>query len=686
MLYACTRRIAPHILALLWSVLFVIPAHAQHSAGKTTTLGTRSQLAVGVTSQRSPAAGAWDAYARPADYPGIARQPLQFIETANGERLAVLVTLPGDADGNPVPGKFPVILTQTAYRIDLGALLGRIETLPATLMIGGEDPFMITRGYITVAVDAYGTGMSSGVSALLGAEEQAGYAAAVDWVTRQPWFDGNIGVAGTSYLAITALLTAAQGHPAIKAAFAEMPMGDAYRGTVGTGGLINANFISTWMTLTQNLSVANGPALRRYPQYSEQIAAADADHVAAVQQWYLPTVERALAGEAGYASDDGEFWALRSPVELARDIRVPTFIMGSANDIFQRGEPLLYEQLKQQVNSKLVILPGAHVQSILAAAQGANNYISRGAPASAELLLRWFDQYLKGMDTGAETLPNVTQYVAGLGRNDTPRYVVSADWPHPGLTPQRWFMRGEGLSLQGPREADQSALLYEPAAPVVSINASGDGRHLRGNVEPADGSACSSSAVQWSLGFAGLLPQDCHEDNSEVELAQDALVFETPPLEEDLYLNGPMQADIWVSSAAPHATVAVRLSDVDPAGVARPITTGLQSAAYRALDPTRSRFVKGIMMQPWHPFTQASLQPLIANEPVRASVELFPAAALIRAGHRLRVSISASNQVQGIWPLDQQMLVTANALRVHYSATYPSSVVLAVVPGAQMGF
>jgi len=379
------------------------------AAPGTTTLGTRGSLSQANPAITANAGAVWKDYSRAEQYPKAVTLPLQFITMKNGQRLAVLVSVPADANGKPVAGAFPAILTQTAYRIDLGQLLGSVAITGNTLLVGGKDEFMIKRGYISVAVDVLGSGMSDGQGALLGAAEQAAYGEAVEWVAKQAWFNGNLGLAGTSYLGITSLLTAQQQNPAVKAVFAQVPMGDAYRGTVGVGGLLNAQFISLWLPLTQSLSVQNDIAKSLHPELAPQLDGVTQEHIAAIDSWYLPTVGNSLAGLTGYATDDGDFWSVRSPLEGASKINVPTFIVGGTNDIFQRDEPLLYEQLKNKVTTKLLIVPGAHVQAVLNAQNDANDPIAKGAPATKYLMLQWFDEYLKGIATGAATLPNVTQ-------------------------------------------------------------------------------------------------------------------------------------------------------------------------------------------------------------------------------------------------------------------------------------
>ncbi|WP_290640200.1 CocE/NonD family hydrolase, partial [Aquabacterium sp.] len=449
---------------------------AASASAQTSTMGTRGSLSQANAAITTNASSTWKEYARAEDYPDSVTLPLQFITTSKGQKIAVLVSVPADAKGNPVAGKFPVILTQTAYRIDLGQLLGTVSGTGNTLLVGGQDKFMNRRGYISVAVDVLGSGMSSDEAQLLGAAEQAGYGEAVNWVTQQSWFNGQLGLAGTSYLGITSLLTAKQGHPAVKAVFAQVPMGDSYRGTVGVGGLLNAKFISLWLPLTQSLSVGNSLAISNNPAYADQIKAANQQHINAVDSWYLPTVGNSLAGQAGYSTDDGDFWAVRSPLEGASKIKVPTFLVGSTNDIFQRDEPLLYEQLKKNANTKLVIVKGSHVQAVLNAASGAANSTANGAPGSASLMLQWFDQYLKGINTGAAELPNVTQYVEGYGTLGLSKFARATDWPHPQMSPQRMYLRGDmSLSAQQPTSFEPSHTVSEPAAAVVTYNKSSSG-------------------------------------------------------------------------------------------------------------------------------------------------------------------------------------------------------------------
>ncbi|RLU01239.1 MAG: CocE/NonD family hydrolase [Ketobacter sp.] len=614
------------------------------------------------------------AYHRDAIYPKIKVKYLEYVPTTSGNLIGVRVTLPANEDGTPAEGPFPTILVQSAYNISMISFM----PMPGGVLLGAPDPYMVRRGYAQVSVDVIGGGVSEGGWEMLGAEEQSGYGDAVDWIKQQPWSNGDIGVAGASYMAITGLFTAQQRPDDIKAVFASVPMGDAQRGTVGIGGMLNATFMSKWMTLTHLTSTQNIPAMIQFPKLMDQISKSTADHIAQIDNYYLPIIDATINGDPE-VTYDGEFWRTRSPIEKMDQIQAPTFFMGALNDIFQRDAPLLYETLKDRVDSRLVIYNGDHVSHFLQAFPGTDK-----VDPILHLMLQWFDQYLMGMDAQVDSIPPVTQYVRNYQFGMWQGFATTTDWPHPAAMPERWYLRGDmGLSRQMPEMPEPSHEMATPPFADYEYRKNEQGGLLILNVFLNDGTECSPSFVQWTLGSAGIAtPKVCFWDRDKLE--RFALNYESEPMAEDYYINGPIQADIWMESTKTEAVLAVRIDEVTQSGRVIPITDGMLLASARTVDPLRSRYLNGEMIQPYHYFTQAAETFLIPGEPTLMQVEIFPTSALIRKGNKLRVSISPSNQAQGMLNEPRRELAQDGITTIHNSPQYPSSVVLPIVPLSEL--
>lgn len=617
-------------------------------------------------------------YSRPADYPFTTTLPLQFITTRSGKQLGVRVTLPAERRGVAAQGAFPVILVQTAYNV---GLTGAMKA-PGGALLGAPDPFMVKRGYAQVSVDALGTGVSQGGWDMLGAAEQEAYGDTVDWVLQQPWSNGKLGAAGASYMAISALFSAEQRPDAVQAIFASVPLGDAMRGTVGTGGLLNGVFMSEWMTLTQKLTTQNVQTAFLNPRYISQITAATQEHVEQIDAYYLPLIENALNGDPEITYDS-PFWRTRSPLENIDRVKAPTFIFGALHDIFQRDEPLLFERLRQNnVDSRLFIYNGNHMTNFIQAMIG-----NEETPPITYLMLQWFDKYLKGMDTGTEKIPPVTQYVKNYPTGRTPvehrdnSFASTSEWPHPLATPERWYLHGDmTLSKTPPTGNEDTHSLSTPEGAEVFAGKSPGGGFLVFDVTLNDGTECSSSFAQWTLGIATIeKPRSCYYNNRVLESG--ALNYETPLMEEDYYINGPIQADVWIDSTATEAVLSVRVDSVSRNGRrVQPLTNGMLVASGRAVDESRSRFLHGEMIQPYHYFTEEASMPVVPGEMMKMQVEIFPTSAIIPRGSKLRISISPSNQAQGILNRPRQEQAAGGITTIHNSLMYPSSVVVPIVP------
>lgn len=552
------------------------------------TVGLTVVIIMPAAAQPEPSCGtAWTDYDRPPTHSGQTKLADIEIPMSDGTILRGDVFLPA---GGP-DGPFPTLLSINAYNRTVGYF--------------APNQLLLPRGYAHVLVDDRGTGTSEGEWTLWDERTQQDYAEILDWIDGQPWSDG-IGMIGPSYLGITGLLAGAQQHPALEAIYSVVPAGDLYRDILYAGGQVNASFIPIWLGLLTAASFVPAPGTLDDPN---AVATTLADHLVGFAEFGGGTIPDALT--AGETQFDSEFWRLRSPLESVDRIEVPTFIVGGLDDLFQRGEPMLYEALRANgVDTRLVIGPWAHVTPFI----GLGAQDTSGVPSLDAMALRWFDEHMLGIEhADAECIPPVTQWMRGPDQ-----WAISPDWPHPDLRAMQWFLGGDGSLTPAPAEGN-----------ATGIDAAG-----RSMLPTPVSGVCSREAHQWMAGLLAGTP--CETGSDLTDLFE--VVYLSEPFEQDLEINGPIQADIWLTSTTADAALTVRVADVAPDGTAVGVTAGSLLASQRAVDPSRARMVDGLSIQPWHPFTETSKEP-VGDEPVLVPVEVFPTSAIIRAGHRLKVTI-----------------------------------------------
>src|SRR5687768_882844 len=460
------------------------------------------------------------------------------------------VILSADVYRPDKPGRYPVLLTQTPYNKNSAAF-------PS----GNE--YLVRRGYAHVVVDVRGTGSSQGNWDSFGPNEQRDGAEMVRWAAKQPWSTGKVGGYGPSYMAITQLTTAARRPKALKAIFPIVPMADSYRDITFSGGQTNVSFIPLWLGLVTGTSlVPPAYALNGNPADLVRGLTTLMTHATNVGGFQMNTVLNATAG--GDLAYDGEFWKTRSPIELLDRIKVPAFVIGGHHDLFQRGEPLVYERLKRRVPARLIMGPWTHLSG-----SGGDGLADNGLPSLDQIALRWFDRWLKGMRTKVRSIPKVTQWTYG-----PEKYEAQADWPDPRLRPTRQYLRADNALTAEQPEGDEApdSFLQHPVSGV-----------------------CTQSTSQWTAGITEGIP--CTNDNRLNEAT--GVNYTTAPLERDLVLNGPVNARLWLSTSASDAVVSVRVTDVAPDGTSRELSGGWLAASFRKLDRKKSRRVRGKLLQPW---------------------------------------------------------------------------------------
>ena len=596
---------------------------------------------------RAPSAGLITApdsgwTARPEDYPGTVTEKDVKIRMSDGVVLRADVERPADASGTAVDTPLPVLVTITAYN-------KTVLTGGAGGLAGTSPSYLVKRGYVNVVVDARGTGSSQGRWNAFGARENRDGGEIMEWAHAQPWSNGDTGMTGPSYMGISQLWAAAAKPAGLKAIFPQVPGADVYRDIVASGGQLDVGFIPLWLglvTVTGLIPPAFTP--------TEPLSAIGSllDHILSAGTFTSPLLlNAALGGEPNY---DGPFYKERSVINVIDQVDVPAFFVSGEYDLFQRGTPLLFENLRKRgVPAKMIVGPWDHLQASSGQEIGKAGYGTLG-----ELQLRWFDRWLKGAADPAldSDIPNLTYFDQGP---DTWR--TSTDW----MTNQQ----ASSFRLSG------SATNAKPAA--LTTGAATDGTS---NVLPIPiQGLCTRSTNQWT---AGVIQQfdaanPCLKNNAVND--QLGVVFETAPVTEPVSIQGPINAKLFVSSNSGEGMLSVAVEDVAPDGTVSRLTGGWQVLSHRALDESKTRYLDGKIIQPYHPFTRAAQKKLARGEVAPIDVEVFPTAATIRPGHRLRLAVQAFD-VPHLLPSALAALGHLTVMKVHTSEKYPSELTLPTLP------
>jgi uncharacterized protein len=565
------------------------------------------------------------------------------ITMSDGTVLRANVFLP------TTPGAYPTLLTVTGYNKDAENPTG--TECDGQQGIAGDEPSYAEKGYAVMVVDDRGTGASGGRWESWGQRTQDDYKEILSWIQAQSWSNSSVAATGASYMGITSLLVAEadaarvrEGKPrAVKAVWADVPMADAYRDVTFQGGSLDASFIPLWLGLTSSLSALPPSSFSENPQAAAEIYL---EHLLSNAEFSGTHVVGASLGEE--ASYDGPFYRLRSPGVHAGEIRVPVVINGGWWDIFQRGEPLLWELLKRSPDRVLFMAPHYHSSS--------------GPPPNVKP--EWFDHWLKNVENGVQNTPHVNLYPI----NGT-RFESFTRFPLPGTKYRHMYLSGEASGSGGVSLHDGSLTSTAPSA------AGGDLAPLL----PAS-SPCTRETAQWTAGLGAAPP--CETDNATYEAS--ALTYTTAPLAAATKLSGLITADLWAKLSTTDATLVAVLSEVEPSGASNQLTAGFLMASQRAVDSSLSTYTtyqrERLMIRPWHPFTKESQQAVEVEKPTEYKVEIYPTSVMVKPGSRLRLTIGTANTLSDVPPTPVLGQELGGTITLLHGGQYASNVLLPVAP------
>ncbi len=503
-------------------------------------------------------------------------------------------------------GQFPVILLRLPYGKQLAEVFGDHEYFPA-------------RGYVVVVQDGRGRFESEGEYYPLIDEAQDGYDT-VEWAASLPYANGMVGTQGQSYLGATQYQLAPTRPPHLRCAFPVSAGADYHQGWVyHTGGAFSLGWqIPYAIFLSRNTIDRKGIKDKLWPKVRPDLLRSvnfgNPLSPEAYQRLPLTYWADLLEEVAPYLRDyfthpdEGPYWW---PINIERqhhNVSIPMYHVSSWYDIFLRDALVHFCGLQSRAmtpeargGQKLLLGPWAHLFPYTAPISGGTGDIDFGPNAAIELhhtQLRWFDYWLKGVDTGISEEAPIRLFVMG-----TNQWRDEYEWPlaRTRYTPYHFHSQGKanslngdgGLSVEPPQDEPADHYEYDPADPVPT---------------------CGGNTLIIPVGVA---------DQREVESRQDVLVYTGDPLGAPLEVTGPLKVILYASSSARDTDFTAKLVDVRSDGYAQNIADGILRARYR------------------ESLSNPSL--MIPGESYEFTIDLWATSHVFLPGHRLRVEVSSSN-------------------------------------------
>lgn len=539
-----TRMFQQGILSTLCFLGFAGLAIAQRQAGKPVVLKPKYKLRV----ERSV-----------------------MIPMRDGARLAADIFRP-DSDG-----KFPVVMEYQPYR---GSSLG-----------GWHNKFA-ERGIVGVYLSVRGTGGSEGrvTDEYVPQEQQDGYDA-IEWLARQPWSNGNVGMTGISYGGFTAIQVAMEQPPHLKAIVPIYATDDRY--TDDCHYSLGGNMRMYYDVGHYGGAMVAMNALPPYPELAgEQWAALWKRRLEENEPYLLNWIKQQV---------DGAYWRHGSLRPGYDRVQCPVFLIAGWRDGYPNPMLRTYTHLK--VPKKLLFGPWVHRMPESSVPGPRIDAFNEAA--------RFFAYWLRGEDTGIMQEPHVTCYmqeytppertldlIPGHWRND-------ADFPVAGTKEMTLYLQENGILANRPSDHQQRDHDEYEYLPTVGL-----------------------SNGYWSGGgISYYLADDQRPDEAY------SGVYTTPPFEQEVQIIGWPQVILHASSSARVASFVAKLADVAPDGHSALIVDG-------SLNGTRRQS-----------FTDPS--PMTPGEIYELHIPMWPTGWVIKPGHRLRLAISSSD-FPNLWPTPEK--------------------------------
>ena len=497
-----------------------------------------------------------------------------YLPMRDGVRLAVRITRPA-RDGQPAPGRFPVIW-QHGLSITEAADASQ-ESPDAGL---SHVSALTAYGYVVVQVARRGNGQSFGIRRGYNDRTEAADAYEVtEWLARQPWSSGVVGVYGCSNTGDAAMHALSARPPHLRAVFAGCFSWSKYD-AMRRGGVFAQWGTGPQRTIAEDVAIepvagdASKTLLREAAEQHQK-------STNLLQMWQQLPFRDSWSPLVG-----SRFWAegsVSSYAEQLRQLQVPVYIMGGWHDELRDQGIIALLNLPQ---SRILLGPWKHC-------------MNPGFELLQEIH-RFFDTYLKNEATGLQSEPRVHYYT----QNDPAgsAWHTADSWPVPAMTRQRWFIdAGQRLGRTAPRHALSDSFTVH-------------------------------THIDCPKGGFGPFMQPCHTPG-------EGLSVTSAVLDRDLVITGNPVISLPIRADRPDVNVFAYLEDRGPDQQVTVITEGRLKASLRALAQPPFK-VPGT---PWHRAYAADVQPLVAAATATLEFDLLPTSYRLPKGHRLQVTVMGAD-------------------------------------------
>lgn len=422
----------------------------------------------------------------------------------------------------------------------------------------------------------------------------------IDWISRQPWSNGAVGMYGTSYSAFNSIWTAARFKPpALKAIFVLGGTDDRYTDDIHSPGGIMMMVDGSWA-----LGMVTDNAMPGAPDY-------DLNGRAALDRWNTPPwIVTYLQNQL-----DGPNYRRGS---LAPDayglLTTPTFLGGGTLDMYQNFVPRIMHNAP------------AYSQGVLGPFHHSMTWPGPVLNWQA-MQSRWFGHFLNGADNGVTHDPRVAYY---MPRWRPPHFrdpgAIPGEWRYADAWPDSVFNPGKRLFLRPRTESPGRDPVPGSGGDLAELTGSASALSLR--YQPTTGGTTESIGPDSYEGFFGI---DSRADDAW------GLSFDTSPLREAVEILGFVKVRLFVASTASIATWIVRVNDVAPDGTSTIVTYGFLNGTHR--------------------HSHVTPQLLVPNEMVQLDFDLFCTSYHFSPGQRIRVVVTNA-YFPVVWPSPYPMVTT----------------------------